>query len=204
VALYRPDERAAHLRHYGQDPKVVCLGRLACTLWFLGRPDDARRAHVEALAWSEEIGHPFSRTVALTFGIVLAIDMGDDAEVRRLVRETAVVAPNPMNAYVFAAFEGYLCVLNGDVDAGLAAVATGLRRAADAPVAPGQHAMMQRLQLAAFLAAGDRDAALAAANRLLAMGGPARLWAPLAQRVREDLGGWNARGTLAERARNGA
>lgn len=92
-------------------------------------------------------------------------------------------------AFVAAAFAGYLAVLDGDVEAGLTAVEAGLRRAAEAPVAPGQHAMMQRLQLAALLAAGDREGAGAAAERLLSVGGPARLWAPLARRVRAELAG---------------
>jgi hypothetical protein len=202
VSRYRPRDRAMHLGHYGQDPKVVCLGRLACTLWFLGRPDDARRANRAALAWADEVGHPFSRTVALTFGILLAIDMGDEAEVRRLVQESAALPENPMNAYVFAAFDGYVRVLDGDVDAGLAAVAAGLRRAADAPVAPGQHAMMQRLQLAALLAAGDRAGARTAAERLLETGGPARLWGPLARRVLAEIEA-DGGGTPAERPWNG-
>ena len=64
--------------------------------------------------------------------------------------------------------------------------------------------MMQRLQLAAFLAAGDRDGALAAADRLLKMGGPAWLWAPLAHRVCAGLRSDDARGTRAERLGNGA
>jgi DNA-binding SARP family transcriptional activator len=194
VERYRPRDRVAHLTHYGQDPKAVCLGRLACTLWFLGCPTEARRASAAALAWSETIAHPFSRGVALTFAIVLAIDMGDEAQVRGLVREFAQTAGDGMHAYVAAAFTGYVSVLDGDTDAGLAAVAAAVRRSAVAPLAPGQHAVMQRLQLAASLAAGDRDSALAAAERLLHMGGPARLWAPEARRVR---------GALAERTRNG-
>jgi hypothetical protein len=48
--------------------------------------------------------------------------------------------------------------------------------------------MMQRLQLAAHMAAGDREA-VGAAERLLSTGGPARLWAPLARRVRAELAG---------------
>lgn len=199
VARYRPENRAEHLRHYGQDPKVVCLGRLACTLWLLGRPDEAYRAHVEALAWSAEVGHPFSRAVALTFGLALAIDRGDDAEVRTLVREYATVAGDGMHAYFAAAYDGYRRVLDGDVDAGLAVVAAAVRRSADAPVAPGQHAMMLRLHLAALLAAGDGRGALNAADRILTAGGPARLWAPLARRVRARSAGREAGGTLADR-----
>jgi tetratricopeptide (TPR) repeat protein len=37
VARYRPEYRATHLAQFGQDPKVICLSRLANTLWFLSR-----------------------------------------------------------------------------------------------------------------------------------------------------------------------
>jgi hypothetical protein len=154
------------------------------------------------LAWSTEVNHPFSRGVALTFGIALAIEMGDEGEVRRLVREFAMEAAGGMHAYVRAAFEGFVGVLDGAVDGGLAAVEAAVRRAATSPLAPGQHAVLQRLQLAALLAAGDRAGARTAAERLLETGGPARLWAPLARRVLAEIetdGG----GTSVERPRNG-
>jgi hypothetical protein len=201
VERYRPRDRTVHLIHYGQDPKAVCLGRLACTLWFLGRPAEARRAHRAALSWSDEIAHPFSRAVALTFGVALAVEMDDEDEVRRLVPELARLGDG-MHTPIAAGYLGYLAVLDGDVDAGLAAVDTALRRAAAAPSAPGQHAMMQRLRLAASLAAGDRTGALAATDNLLGMGGPARLWAPLARRLRAELSA-GIGGTPVERRWNG-
>ncbi|MGY1780638.1 ATP-binding protein [Geodermatophilus sp. SYSU D01036] len=187
VRRYRPEDRTTHLLHYGQDPKVVCLGRLACTYWFLGLPADARRAHTAALAWSREVADPFSRLVALTFGALLALETGDEAELRRLTAELAEMGSDGINGDVTRAFTGYLAVLDGQGRAGLDSVHTALAHAAVAAAAPGQHAMIQRVLLAAQLAAGDTAAARAAADRLLAMDGPARLWAPLAGRVHADL-----------------
>ena len=47
VERYRPEDHTTHLIRYAHDPKVVCLSRLANTLWFLGaarrRPDGAGR-----------------------------------------------------------------------------------------------------------------------------------------------------------------
>lgn len=187
VRRYRPDDRTAHLIHYGQDPKVVCLGRLACTLWFLGLPEQARRANAEALTLAEELGHPFTRLVALTFGGLLALDRGDDREVRRVAGELARADSGGINTDVSAAFAGYVAVLDGDVRAGLDAIRAAVRHTAEHPAAPGQHAMMQRVLLAAHQAAGDPAAARAVAGDLLAADGPARLWAPLAHRVRAGL-----------------
>ena len=39
LARYRVEDTTIHQLHYAQDPKVVCLGRLANTLWFLGHVD---------------------------------------------------------------------------------------------------------------------------------------------------------------------
>lgn len=187
VARYRPDDRVTHTVEYGQDPKVVCLGRLACTLWLLGRPEQARRAHEQAMAWSVEVAHPFSRLVALTFGALFALESGDEAQLRAITAEFAALAGPGMHAYVAHAYTGYVAVLDGDVEAGMAPIAEAVRRSADAPVAPGQHAMTRRLELAAFLAAGELERARAAAQGLLDLGGPARLWAPLARRTLAEL-----------------
>ncbi len=44
-------------------------------------------------------------------------------------------------------------------------------------------AILARIRLAAAVATGDADRALGAAGALVAMGGPARVWAPEARRV---------------------
>ncbi len=44
----------------GTAPGVVCLARLAWTLWRLGYPDQARRRSHEALQLAQELGHTYS------------------------------------------------------------------------------------------------------------------------------------------------
>jgi DNA-binding SARP family transcriptional activator len=189
VAHYRARDRMAHLLRYGQDPKVVCLGRLANTLWFLGSVEPARAARDAAISWADEINHPFSTCVALTFGALLAVDMGDEPGARGYIARLVTLGTEGMNAHVTRAFRGYVATLDGDAEAGPAEIRAALAHAARSPTAPGQHAMLQRLLLAACRTAGDHAAALAAADRLLAMGGPARLWAPVARRARAELAG---------------
>ncbi len=87
VERYRAQDHTTHVIRYAHDPKVVCLSRLANTLWFLGLPDDARAARAAALDWATEIGHRFSRSIALTFAALLALDMGDELELREYVDE---------------------------------------------------------------------------------------------------------------------
>ncbi|QJY48168.1 ATP-binding protein [Pseudonocardia broussonetiae] len=191
VERYRARDHTTHVIRYAHDPKVVCLSRLANTLWFLGLPDDARTARAAALDWATAVGHRFSRTIALTFGALLALDMGDERELREHVAELSVVGHEAVTRHVATAFTGYVAVLDGDTDDGRAAIRAAVEHTRGGGGAPGQHAIMLRLLLAAHLAARDTVAALDVADRLLATGGTARLWAPHARRVRTDL----ARGT---------
>ena len=73
---------------YAQDPKVVCLSRLG-EHPVVPRP--ARRgaweARTAAFDWADEIDHPFSRSVAVLFGAVLALDMGDEHSLRQYTAE---------------------------------------------------------------------------------------------------------------------
>jgi DNA-binding SARP family transcriptional activator len=187
VKRYRPEDRTAHLIHYAQDPKVVCLGRLAITLWFLGQPEAARRARSAALAWADAIGHPFSRVLALTFAAVLALDMGEEQALRDYAAELVSAQEWAVNQRVTAAFHGYVAVLDGDPDHGIAAIRDAVQHTSIRPGAPGEQAILGRILLAACVSAGDDAAAVAAADRLLAMGGAACVWEPEALRVRAEL-----------------
>src|SRR5262249_38069007 len=139
VERYRPAHRHEHLLWYGQDPKVVCLTRLANTLWLLGRPDAAARARAAGLAWAEEIGHPYTRAVAWVFGAVLAFQMRNMERLRaygaalnagRAEREALQITN--MGEVV----AGYLDVLDGRAAIGLARIQrtlVGAREGAPAP-----------------------------------------------------------------------
>jgi tetratricopeptide (TPR) repeat protein len=61
IDRYSSARRETHMTIYSQDPKVVCLSRLAWTLWFLGYPTQAGEARDSALSLADELDHPFSR-----------------------------------------------------------------------------------------------------------------------------------------------
>jgi hypothetical protein len=187
VERYRAEDHPTHVIRYAHDPKVVCLSRLANTLWFLGLPEDAREARAAALVWATEIEHPFSRSIALTFAALLALDMGDEQELREYTGALETAGHEAVTQHVADAFGGYVAVLDGAVDVGTTAIRAAVEYTRDGGGAPGQHAVMVRVLLAAHLAAGDTAAALTVADRLLALGGTARLWAPEARRVRREL-----------------
>ncbi len=184
VERYRAADLGTHLVRYGQDPKVACLSRLGNTRWFLGHPDAALRARDDALAWAEEIAQPFSTGIALLFAALLALDMDDEQELRRLTARLAALDPKaPPFALAVTALHGHLDALDGKAAAGIGAIDAAIRDAGRQGPAPGVPAILARIRLAAAVAGADAAQAAAAAEALLAMGGAADVWAPQARRV---------------------
>jgi tetratricopeptide (TPR) repeat protein len=78
IARYDPDRSEAHIARYSQDPKVICLSRLAWCLWFLGYPEQAARTRDAAVALADELGHPFSRCYANSFAAITSEVLNDE------------------------------------------------------------------------------------------------------------------------------
>jgi class 3 adenylate cyclase/tetratricopeptide (TPR) repeat protein len=78
IARYDPDRSEAHIALYSQDPKVICLSRLAWCLWFLGYPEQAARTRDAAVGLAEELGHPFSRCYANSFAAITSEVLNDE------------------------------------------------------------------------------------------------------------------------------
>jgi DNA-binding SARP family transcriptional activator len=184
VDRYRAADVWTHLVRYGQDPKVACLSRLGNTLWFLGQAEAAVRARDAALEWAEQIRQPFSTSIGLLFAAVLALDMGDEAALRRHIAGLEALGPTaPPVQLTTIALRGYLSVLDNAATDGLQSIDQAIRDAGTQGPAPGVPAILARIRLAAAVATGDGVAALGAAGALVEMGGPARVWAPEARRV---------------------
>ena len=64
IALYDPLQHRVQVFHYGNDPGVGCRSFAALALWVLGYPDQAQQRSAEALAWAQELAHPFSLAFA--------------------------------------------------------------------------------------------------------------------------------------------
>jgi DNA-binding SARP family transcriptional activator len=190
VDRYRPEHRGVHLLRYGMDPKVVCLSRLGNTLWFLGYPESAVRARDAALELAEEIGHPYSRSVALSFAAVLALEMRDLDGVRQYLGAWLAGRGDdearPTRA-TMETFGGFFEVLDGREEAGIARIQRSLDEARTGDYAPGLRAFLVRLLLEACSVAGDARTGLAAADRALAWGGADRLWEAETRRLRAEF-----------------
>lgn len=60
ILHYNPSQQIGLVRVIGADAKTTSLGYAAFTQWVLGYPDQALRTGTEAVAWAQQINHPYS------------------------------------------------------------------------------------------------------------------------------------------------
>ncbi len=171
---FDPDRRVEHLVRFGQDPMVVCISRLANTLWFLGQTDAARALREDALTVATEVGHPFSKGVALVFAALLSVDLEDIDRYRDLAEALGTDSQHHPFTVAKDALLGYAEVLDGHTQRGIARIRRSLG-VSTVDHAPGQRASHTRLLLAAYDASGDSEGGLQAADEALCADGT-RLW----------------------------
>jgi tetratricopeptide (TPR) repeat protein len=129
LAHYPASGLTDHLSLYAQDPRVVCLSRLAIDLWLLGEPTEARATMTRAVELARDVGHPFSLAYALSWGVYLAILERDAAlALADSVAGEAVCAEHGMDLWLgpLAVGRGWALAERGDVLAGLAAIRAGM------------------------------------------------------------------------------
>lgn len=129
IAGYAPERARSHLVLYAQDPRIICLSRLAYTLWHLGCREEAEQHADEALRLAAELEHPFSLAYALNFASWLAIDSGHGPRARVLAERLAALADQqhlgfmqPMGTIL----RGWASVHDGRAAEGIAMIREGL------------------------------------------------------------------------------
>ena len=90
----------------------------------------------------------------------------------------------PQVAVFATALAGYVDVLDGRAATGCERIAKAVAGLPVPPPAPGMGAILQRIRLAAGVAANDRHEIREAANELLVPGGTGAVWAAIARRAR--------------------
>ena len=187
IDSFDSQQRVEHLVRFGHDPSVVCLSRLANTLWFLGFTDEARAMRDDAVTLAADVGHPFSRAVALVFAALLCVDLDETNLLRGFVDVLAADAEHRPSAVATDALSGYIEVLDGRCDSGLERIRRTVDASSANPTAidhaPGQRAAHTRLLLSAYLLADEPRLGLAAADEALEFGAT-RIWEPEARRLR--------------------
>jgi ATP/maltotriose-dependent transcriptional regulator MalT len=107
---------------YAQDPKVVCLSRLAWTLWHRGSLDDALACREEALAMTAAQDEPLGHAYALWFTMFIAVEQGDLTRLRNQTDALEHLATAHRLLYAAAVadgFHGYVQALGGDARGGI-------------------------------------------------------------------------------------
>jgi len=186
VERFAAVDRSRHLLRFGRDPQVMCLGRLANTLGFLGHPA-ARPTRDETLALAQRIGHPFSQGTALIFGAMLSLELRELERFRYLVTAVNALPVEHESQPILIssrALRGLVQVFDGRTDEGLALIERAWEDVQTADAAPGMSATFSRLQLAAHESTQDAVAGLAAADRAIAMSSGVRTWEAEARRLR--------------------
>jgi predicted ATPase len=74
------------------DPWITCHAYQAWSLWLAGLPAEARRFSDRALVLSQELQHPFTRALALSFDSWLCQWMGDVDAVRERAADALAIA----------------------------------------------------------------------------------------------------------------
>jgi DNA-binding SARP family transcriptional activator len=162
IARYSAERHETHIALYAQDPKVVCLSRLAWTLWLLGYPDQAAETRDEALALAAELGHPFSSCYASLYGAIVSHELGDEHLRARLVEATEVLATNQRSHLLqtwAALLRHWSAARHGDRDAtgAMQDAVDGLVDTQQAPLLSYLLSLLAR----AYLAAGEHARGLA-------------------------------------------
>ncbi|HSI75964.1 MAG TPA: hypothetical protein VK957_08710, partial [Lunatimonas sp.] len=73
ITFNEPDQQNLHTFPFTQNAQVICLSRLALTLWYLGYHYQAMQKLEEAISLSRKTAHPFSQAYSLYFGSWLAV-----------------------------------------------------------------------------------------------------------------------------------
>jgi DNA-binding SARP family transcriptional activator/class 3 adenylate cyclase/tetratricopeptide (TPR) repeat protein len=165
LAAYQPDHNVVHLQRFGQDPRTVCLIRLALTQLLLGYDGESSSLCDDALDTAEATGHQYTQSYARVFAAWYLSEAGDAARAGTIAESLApVVSTSSLAAVGHPMFTAWADVLLGDRGEGL----RRLRHALDVSRAAAA-ALMEPIILLMLAAghalAGDPAAGLDAASQ---------------------------------------
>ena len=120
IDCYRPELGPVHRSLYGQDPKAVCMVRLALTQWFLGRPEEAFATAEAAREFVVTLDHPVSWSYVFTYSQMLSLEAGRLDEIERMGAATADLwVRQPMGSFttIGPLFPAWLEIERGEPNA---------------------------------------------------------------------------------------
>jgi predicted ATPase len=125
MEFYQPEQSRLHISLYAQDPQVICLSRLAFTLWCLGYPAKAVEASQTALDRAVERGHRFSTTYARIWDARLHLFLRNISLVEQKSAELVAFCREHQDTFWLQEAEAMLAWVQaerGEVEAGIASI----------------------------------------------------------------------------------
>jgi predicted ATPase len=89
LTFYRAEKHRSYIMAFGEDPGVICRLYTALCTDGLGHRDTAQQMMDEALAYSRQLGHPFSLAFALSISQLLYMMRGEPEPVEQMAAEAA-------------------------------------------------------------------------------------------------------------------
>jgi predicted ATPase len=129
IALYDPQQHRSHVFLYGNDARVAGFSFAAGALWYLGYPDQALQRSQAALAWAEELSHPFSMAGALTVATILHQRRQEGQVVQECAEATITLSTeHGFSSYLAVAtiLRGWALAEQGQAAEGIAQMCQGL------------------------------------------------------------------------------
>lgn len=140
IERFDADRAGDHIVRFGHDPGTVCRSRLANTLWFLGRREEAEDARDQALRAAAGVDERVTVHVTHLFGALLSLDVDDHDAFRRCAAGfSGHRVATGVHTQMGEAVRGVLEAVEGDADRGAArieAVIARLRRPQPRPEQP--------------------------------------------------------------------
>ncbi len=99
LTSYRPENLPLHISNYSQDPKIICMVRLAFSLWYLGYPDNAWSKVNEALACARNLDHSPTLLYILHIASAIAALKFDLQATRDYAVEACILAEKSQSTY---------------------------------------------------------------------------------------------------------
>jgi predicted ATPase len=109
IAVYDTQQERPHVLVYGVDSGAACLSYGAIILWLLGHPDQALKMSRQALTLAQEVAHPYTLAMALTW----ASQFHQLRREERLTEERAEKALNLATAQQFPSWLAWGTILRG-------------------------------------------------------------------------------------------
>jgi len=102
VILCDPQQSRSQTFRHGIDPEVICRSYASFVLWYLGYPDQALRNSRNALTLAQELAHPFSLGMTLSYTSYLDWHCQEENLAQEHATEAMTLATEHGLAEVFA------------------------------------------------------------------------------------------------------